>query len=448
MMGNYAAYPSYKDSGIEWLGEIPEHWEAKRLKFIATKIQTGTTPSTNDEKYFQDGSLDWFAPSDFSDNQLYLKEAKKKLNFSVLTDKIVKKIPKGSVLIIGIGATLGKVGLLEIDATSNQQINAVHLDSRNNPSYIGYCLFVSQEIMKIISNATTLGILNQDKTKQLPLAIPPLDEQRAIAAFLDYKTQQIDQLIAKKEALLEKLDEKRTALISHAVTKGLDPTVPMKDSGVEWLGEIPAHWNLKKLKFVVSTIIDAEHKTATYDENGDYLVVRTTNVRSGKLLLEGAKFTNVTTYREWTVRAIPEEGDILFTREAPAGEACLVPDKPTVCLGQRMVLFKFDKNKYDGYFLLKSLYSGIADEFIKSLSLGSTVAHFNMSDIACIPLFIPPFSEQKRIGKYLEEQTKIFDDQIEKVKKGIDLLKEYRTALITNAVTGKIDVRSVPIPTP
>jgi type I restriction enzyme, S subunit len=296
-----------------------------------------------------------------------------------------------------------------------------------------------------LPNSTTLGILNQEKTRQIPLTIPPLDEQESIAHFLDRKTCQIDALIAKKEALLEKLDEKRTALISHAVTKGLDPNVPMKDSGVEWLGDIPKHWKFKRLKFVISQIIDAEHRTALYDD-GEYLVVRTANVRSGKLLLENARYTSESVYQEWTTRAVPEKGDILFTREAPPGEACLVPEKPIICLGQRMVLFKFDKDQYNEFFLLQSLYSGIADEFIKSLSLGSTVAHFNMSDIGSIPLFMPLYNEQKEIAEYLDRKTQEIEHQKAKVKEAIALLKEYRTALITNTVTGKIDVRQVSSP--
>jgi type I restriction enzyme, S subunit len=155
-VGKYRGYEKYKDSGVEWLGEIPEHWQAKRLKFISQKVQTGTTPPSNNEEYYQDGDVNWFAPSDFSENQLYLKEAKKKINQKALDDGIVKQIPKGSILIIGIGATLGKVGLLDVNATSNQQVNAIFLSTNNSSKFAAYFLLISQEIMKIISNSVSL----------------------------------------------------------------------------------------------------------------------------------------------------------------------------------------------------------------------------------------------------------------------------------------------------
>ena len=153
------------------------------------------------------------------------------------------------------------------------------------------------------------------------MTIPPLPEQHAIAAFLDRETAKIDALAAKKERLVELLEEKRTALISHAVTKGLDPDAPMKDSGIEWLGEVPVHWAKMKIKHFLYQIIDTEHKTAPYDPDGNYLVVRTSNVRNGVLLLADAKYINHEGFKEWTRRGVPKPGDILFTREAPAGRS-------------------------------------------------------------------------------------------------------------------------------
>ncbi|WP_328586393.1 restriction endonuclease subunit S [Photobacterium phosphoreum] len=298
-----------------------------------------------------------------------------------------------------------------------------------------------------MTGAGGLKRVPSETVNNFTIAIPTTNEQTQIAAFLDHETAKIDTLIEKQQQLIELLKEKRQAVISHAVTKGLNPQAPMKDSGVEWLGEVPEHWVQLKLKHVVKNIIDAEHKTAPYFDNSDYLVCRTTNVRNGKLLLDGGKYTNKDTFDQWTQRAIPEEGDILFTREAPAGEACVYDASIPLCLGQRMVLFKLNKNKMLPEFVLHSLYSGLADDFIKQLSQGSTVSHFNMADIQNIPLFEPPFKEQLFIIEYLKKIINKYDAMSDKAASAISLMQERRTAFISAAVTGKIDVRHWVAPT-
>ncbi len=212
---------------------------------------------------------------------------------------------------------------------------------------------------------------------------------------------------------------------------------------MEWLGEIPEHWEVRRIKYLLLQIIDTEHKTAPYYQDGEYLVVRTSNVRNGNLLLEDAKYTDFRGYIEWTQRGRPVEGDILFTREAPAGEACIVPGDIHLCIGQRMVLFRVNKRLLDGNYGVWSLYGGITDEYIHLLSQGSTVAHFNMSDIGNIPILVPPLSEQRSIVAYLNQETAKIDALIPRIREGIEKLKEYRVALISAAVTGKIDVRGV-----
>lgn len=283
--------------------------------------------------------------------------------------------------------------------------------------------------------------VSDDFIRNLRWPIPPLDEQRAIATYLDRETERIDTLIEKKERLIDLLEEKRTALISRVVTKGLDADVEMQDSGVEWLGEIPAHWEAVKLKFLTEDIIDAEHKTAPFYSDGGYLVVRTSNIREGELRMEDVKFIDEDGFREWTQRGTPEPGDILLTREAPAGEACIVPEGVDLCLGQRVVLLRVKESVLDSSFCVYALYSGVTDEFISMLSQGSTVDHFNISDIANLPILLPPLEEQHRIAEQLRQETRKIDILADKIEEGIARLKEYRTALISAAVTGQIDVR-------
>jgi type I restriction enzyme, S subunit len=442
MMGGYQRYEAYQDSGIEWLGSIPAHWSNLKIKRL-TQIKRGASPRPiDDPKYFDDdGEYAWVRIADVTASEQYLEITTQKLS---QLGKSLSVALEPEDLFLSIAGSVGKPMITNIKCCIHDGF-VYFPDLKSDRKFLFYIFSSGKPYLGLGKLGTQLN-LNTETVGSINIGLPPLEEQKTIAHFLDYKTAQIDALIAKKASLLKKLAEKRSALISQAVTKGLDPKVPMKDSGVEWLGEIPAHYQLKRLKFVIEQIIDAEHKTAPYDADGEFLVVRTTNVRNGKLLLKNGKYVDKDTYEKWTTRAVPEPGDILFTREAPAGEACLVPEEPILCLGQRMVLFKFDHEKYDGYFLLNSIYSGIADDFVKSLSLGSTVSHFNMSDIGSIPLIIPPYTEQQKISQWLELYIGKFDAQAGKVKLGIQQLKEYRTALITNAVTGAIDVRNFPIP--
>jgi type I restriction enzyme S subunit len=279
-----------------------------------------------------------------------------------------------------------------------------------------------------------------DKFGDIRVPFPPYKEQLEIAKFLDKKTEQIDEAIAIKEKQIALLKERKQIITQQAVTQGLDPNVPMKDSGVEWIGRIPKHWHYEPIKYSLKGIVDCEHKTAPFVDEEEFFVVRTTNVKDGKINLTGAKYTHAKGYKEWTRRGIPTPGDILLTREAPAGEACTVPEDLKLCLGQRMVWLKVDRTRLVPEFGVALIYSSIGRTYIDFLSAGSTVLHFNMSDIANIPVVLPPLDEQKALVEYIncksveiENSSKILSQQIEK-------LREYKTTLINSAVTGKIKV--------
>ncbi|UKA24895.1 restriction endonuclease subunit S [Photobacterium damselae subsp. damselae] len=444
-MSKYQAYSEYKDSGVEWVGSIPSSWEMWKLSHAYELIGSGTTPTSNNEKWFQ-GDIPWITTGELREN-IITDTTKKVSPLTIETFTALKIYPKGSIAIAMYGATIGRLGILGVDATTNQACCVMTKSKVLKNKYLFYWLQAFKDDIVQLSSGGGQPNINQEKVAALKISAPVLKEQTQIAAFLDHETAKIDTLIEKQQQLIELLKEKRQAVISHAVTKGLNPQAPMKDSGVEWLGEVPEHWVQLKLKHVVKNIIDAEHKTAPYFDNGNYLVCRTTNVRNGKLLLDGGKYTNKDTFAQWTQRAIPEKGDILFTREAPAGEACIYDASIPLCLGQRMVLFKLNKDKMLPEFVLHSLYSGLADDFVKQLSQGSTVSHFNMADIQNIPLFEPPFKEQLFIVEYLKKIINKYDTMSDKAASAILLMQERRTALISAAVTGKIDVRNWAEPT-
>ncbi len=207
-----------KDSGIPWLGEVPEHWEGRRLKFFAKRVFTGTTPPSAESHYYEDPTVNWFTPSDFGDEGTMLSDSERKLNVVAVEDGSVRLFEQSCVLVVSIGATLGRIGMALPPFSCNQQINIIITEKTIKPKFLFYSLLVQKEAMKIISNSTTLGIMNQDKTKQLELSVPDIDEQNKIVSMIESNAKQLDSLMEKNQQLIEKLTEYRTALITAATT--------------------------------------------------------------------------------------------------------------------------------------------------------------------------------------------------------------------------------------
>jgi type I restriction enzyme, S subunit len=282
-MGKYNAYEKYKDSGVEWLGEIPEHWSVWKVSHGFKNIGSGTTPKS-DNLAFYEGDIPWITTSELRES-LIEDTAQKVTQEALKNYSALKVYPKGSIAIAMYGATIGRLGILGIDAAVNQACYVFSESKIFDLPFFYYWLWMHRPNLIALSAGGGQPNLSQDDLKQLRLPTPPLPEQQAIANFLDYKTKQIDALIAKKETLLEKLDEKRSAIISHAVTKGLDPNVPMKDSGVEWLGEIPEHWEVKRLNFLTKKIGDGIHSTPIYVDSSEYYFINGNNLINGNIVI-------------------------------------------------------------------------------------------------------------------------------------------------------------------
>jgi restriction endonuclease S subunit len=340
-------YPKYKDSGVEWIGTVPEHWEVKKLKY-ASSINPTKEIALDKES---DELVTFLPMENVSESGTICCDSKKPISllwtgFTCFkkNDVIIAKITP--CFENGKGALLNNLDTeIGFGSTEFHVLRAVESIS---PAFLFYITRTYQ--FRTLGEAFMTGAAGQkrvptDFIEEFFIALPSLSEQTTIAAFLDLKTAEIDSIIAKKERLIELYEEEKAAVINHAVTKGLDPDAKMKDSGIEWLGEIPEHWEVKELKYI-SKIIDCKNRTPVYQDNGSFFVVRTTNVRHMKLKMEHAFFTDIDNFKEWTKRGVPEVGSILLTREAPAGEACLVPQKLPLCLGQRMMSIIPDKRKF------------------------------------------------------------------------------------------------------
>ncbi|KPH96241.1 hypothetical protein AMS58_01355 [Pseudoalteromonas porphyrae] len=412
--GKYQAYPEHKDSGVEWLSEIPAHWQTCRLKHLAS-IKNGQDYKAvqSESGYPVMGSGGQFA---FATEFMY---------------------DKSSVL-LGRKGTIDKPLFIDVPFWTVDTMYYTEMLPNTNAKYL-YYLATTIQFTRYSTN-TALPSMTQEHLGNYIFAVPVQASERVqIAHFLDHETAKIDTLIEKQQQLIKLLKEKRQAVISHAVTKGLSPQAPMKDSGVEWLGEVPEHWLVTRLKFECD-VVDCRNKTPEYFEDGDYFVVRTTNVKNQKLNFNGALYTNKINFDIWTQRGVPHKGSILFTREAPTGEVCIVPDNLKFCMGQRMMNFIANDETYTNY-LFDYLISDCLDRYINSVSHGSTVSHLRVEQVENIPILVPPVEEVVAIHDHIKVKKLKYDGLEYSALKAIKLMQERRTALISAAVTGKIDVR-------
>jgi len=288
--------------------------------------------------------------------------------------------------------------------------------------------------------------MNFADVRRLPILLPPPAEQSAIATFLDRETGKIDALVAEQERLIALLKEKRQAVISQAVTKGLDPNAPMKDSGVEWLGEVPAHWEVKRIKHSASHVVDCLHTTPTYDGELAFPAIRTADVEPGRLLLDQARLVSADVYAERIQRLKPKHNDILYSREGERfGIAALVPANVNLCLGQRMMMFRAAAS-FDPVFLMWVLNSNVILQQVFASVAGATAPHVNISDLVNFDIPVPSRSEQSAIAHFVDLKATEFDTLTWDAERATTFLRERRAALISAAVTGKIDVRSLAAP--
>ncbi len=418
----YQKYPEYKDSGVEWLGEIPKHWEVKKVSHLFNEIGSGTTPTSGDLRYY-DGPYNFLQTGDLIDGKIF--KTKKSIKERALKDfSSLKLYPKGSLIIAMYGATIGKLGILEVEAATNQACCVLKKSNMIVTEYIFYVLLGFRSDIISLSYGGGQPNISQDLIKSLRLPIAPLPEQTAIANFLDDKTAKIDRAVAQKEKLIALLKERKQIIIQNAVTKGLNPNVKLKDSGVEWIGDIPEHWEVKRLKYVLKSITDK-----VFSKNTDLTYIGMENVES-----KTGKWLKQTTETEGLANTF-QPGDILFGKLRPYLAKVYLAEFEGIC-STEFVVYRCSNPKYFKFLLIS--YSFI--DFINSSTYGAKMPRANSEWIGNQFIPIPTITEQKQIVAYIEEQSAKIDKAISLQQKQIEKLKEYKTVLIDNVVTGKIKV--------
>ena len=442
-MAKYQKYAEYKESGVDWLGEIPSHWDFSCLKYALNKVIAGGTPeSTNDAYWAESGfGIPWVSIADITKSFEIIK-TKRDVTEVGLAVKNLQILPKGTIL-YSIFASLGKVSIARVPLVTNQAIlGLIPEESKLDSKYLVHWLQAIEGNLGFFSTSNTQDNLNAEKVGNLPLFNPPLNEQCQIANFLDYETAKIDTLLAKQEKLIELLKEKRQAVISHAVTKGLNPNVPMKDSGVEWLGEVPEHWDICKTQYYAK--IESGHTPSKTNERyWENCTIPWVSLNDSKQL-RVVDYISDTKYKiselglaNSSARILPKD-TVVFTRDASIGLSAITTKE--IAVSQHLIAWLPKKERLSPEFLLLIFYA-MEKEFNR-YTFGSTIKTIGMDDVSSLMAAFPSLVEQIDIVERCFSQFLLIDKSIGKSLALLDVLKEKRTALISAAVTGKIDVRN------
>ncbi|WP_455803133.1 restriction endonuclease subunit S [Acinetobacter guillouiae] len=423
----FKQYPSYKNSGVEWLGDVPSHWDVKKIKRLSP-VKRGASPRPiNDLKYFDDnGEYAWVRISDVTRCNGYLFDTEQKLS-ELGASHSVKLEPES--MFLSIAATVGKPCITKIKTCIHDGF--VYFPKLKKHKELLFNIFDSKLCFVGLGKLGTQLNLNSETVEDIYISIPPDSEEEKVIKFLSLETTKIDTLIAKQEKLIELLEEQRKSIISHAVTKGLDPNVPMKDSGVEWLGNVPEHWNLKKFCYLFD---ENKKKNIGLQETNvlslSYGNIKEKNIDDNKgLLPESFETYQIIKPNDIVFRFTDLQNDKRSLRSAISKYHGIITSAYiAVKTKQNADFYNYLFRAYD----LQKVFYSMGEGMRQSLK---------MDELNKMPVVLPSEDEQKRIVSFLDSETSRIDNLIAKQEKLIEKLKEYRSSIISHAVTGKIDVR-------
>ena len=446
MIADLKPYAEYKESGQPWLGPVPGHWESRRLRHVCdmrvSNVDKHTKPAETPVRLC-------------NYVEVYKNERiRASTRFMAATasedERVRFGLRKGDVLITKDSEQWNDIGvpaLVEFEAPD--LVCGYHLAIlRSRPGLQGAFLHRALETSFIAAqfhveaNGVTRYGLSHGAIRGVAIPLPPAAEQAAIVRFLDWAIGRLERAIRAKRKVIALLNEQKQAIIHRAVTRGLDPSVPLKPSGIPWLGDIPRHWEVRRLKFVASRIVDCLHATPRYSDSGSHPAIRTADVSPGVVHLARAKRISSTEYVRWTARLEPREGDILYSREGERfGLAACVPAGVKLCISQRMMVFRIGDDDCST-FVMRLLNSQSTYGQALQDVMGATAPHVNISTIRNYFLALPKKQEQESIVAHVDSETRPTDVAISRLEREIELLREYRTRLVADVVTGKLDVRA------
>ena len=421
-----------KDSGIEWIGEIPNNWILKPLKYICN-LKTGSTPK-NKEGITDYGDYPWITPSDLTDKYAIDKSAQyisavtiKKNNYHLY--------PKNSVLLVCI-ASVGKVGIITKSSYSNQQITALKPRDNINPKFLLYCMLAGSSQLKFDASSNVVPIVNTNYLANFSIPYTFFRTQQTITDFLDHKCNEIDALHADIEKQIATLEEYKKSIITEAVTKGLNPGVEMKDSGIEWCPSIPKHWIKTNPKFLFSLrnqkALPGEQQLTASQKYGIIAQDEFMKIENQQL---------VTVTKDFSILKHVEPNDFVISMRSFQGG--LEYSKLRGCISSAYVMLIPNSKKvyppFYKWFFKSTKYINALQSTTNLVRDGQAMRYANFIQI---PLFIIPISEQQEIADYLDQKTTEIDSIISAKKQQLDVLENYKKSLIYEYVTGKKEVPS------
>lgn len=435
-------YDEYKDSGFDWIGKIPAQWDNLRLRFVC-ELRNGYTPSKDNSDYWEDGTIPWYRMEDIRDTGRKLQEAKQ-----YITEEAVKGgglFDAGS-FILATTATIGEHALLIVDSLANQQFTNLKirksLSNILSRDYFFYYLFVIDDYCKATTKTSTFPAVSMELLKNCHIVFPSFCEQTAIAAYLDTHCAKIDNLISIQQKRIALLQELKQSVITHAVTKGQNPNVEMKQSGVEWIGDVPKHWEVCKLKHYSQVVLGKMLMTSPpKDSEGLYTLekyLKSKNVGWLQLFLDEDNIDEMwfNQYEKSIYKL--QENDIVMNEGGDIGKVSCWRGVDFDCYIQNSInKITADYNRVNAGFLCYWLYNLSSLGYFWSIVSQISIAHLTKEKLSNSPVVLPPITEQAAIASYLDHKCATIDTSISNAQHQIDLLQEYKQSLITEVVTGK-----------
>jgi len=408
---------------------VQDVWQRKKIKYLF-KIKNGGTPKSSEPTYWEPQEVVWITPEDLSKGNSIINNSIRKISYEGLKNSSANLIRSGSI-VMSTRAPIGNIKISDVEFATNQGCKSLERNNKTDIRFFYYYFSINKEYLNQLGRGTTFLELSNEALKNIELRVPSLLEQQSISDFLDEKTSQIDALISDKERLIELLEEKRQAVITETVTKGLDPNVKMKDSGIEWIGEVPEHWDTIKINY--STRL----KNKKSSSNCDLPYLGLENVTSGT-----GKITNFNEGSEVEGQSLLfNEGNILFGKLRPYLMKCVLAPIGGICTSEFLVLKTVNNllsNKFLNYIMLSKSFN----EKVNSSTYGAKMPRANWDFIRNISIPLPSRLEQDSLVCKIESKINDIEQLIQQSVKQIHKLKEYRESLIYEAVTGKIDLRN------
>lgn len=428
-------YSAYKPSGVEWIGDIPEKWSIKKIKHLFN-VYAGATPETKNKNYW-DGDIVWITPADYKTVDKIILGGSRNITKEGLNSCNTQIVPKGS-LIFSKRAPIGTVAISGVELCTNQGCLSC-VSKCVNTTFFYYAISVFTEIFDMLGSGATFKEISADSFVNVKLPVPSSLEQEIIVSYLDAKCAKIDNVLSVQQKRIELLKELKQSIITNAVTKGLDKNVEFKSSGIEWIGDIPEKWEVGKIKFY-STLHNgdrsSEYPNAKELVDEGVLFLTSNNIHN--LILDVSNVQNKYITDEKYKRLGGAKiclNDIVFCLRGSIGNCSINTSISKGTVASSLVVIR--PNRINAFFLNYALHSNIVESQTCIAMNGSCAANLSAENVGNYYIAIPPKDVQEHITFYLDKKCSAIDNQISKIERQIELLKEYKQSIITECVTGK-----------